>query len=96
MSMDDLKAFFGRLQEDAALRDRVPALQDAEGAGRVGGLLRLAREHGFDVTREDLTHAASDPSAAELDDESLSGVAGTGPCDSSRLGGSLDPVPMGF
>lgn len=78
MAIDDLSAFFARLQQDAALRDQALALQDADDAGRLDGLCRLAGEHGFDVTPEDWQHADAQTAAAALDDESLRTVAGGG------------------
>ena len=76
MSMEDLNAFFARLQQDTALRDQALAAQDEAGDARLDALSRLAREHGFDVTSEDLARAAEVPAAAELDDEALSRVTG--------------------
>lgn len=76
MSIEDLSAFFTRLQEDEALREQAFGLQDAGGAERLDGLCRLAGEHGFDVTPEDWKHEAAGPAIAALDDESLRQVVG--------------------
>lgn len=87
MSMEDLTAFFARLERDAALRDQALPIQGAVGAERVEGLCRLAREHGFEVTPDDLAEAAAAGSAARLDDESLDDVAGG--CDMPVVDGSI-------
>ena len=42
MAIDDLTAFFTRLQEDEALRRQALALEEVLGADRVDGLCRLA------------------------------------------------------
>ncbi len=97
MAIDDLSAFFARLQQDAALREQALALQDADDAGRLDGLCRLAREHGFDVAPEDWQQAEAETAAASLDDEALRKVAGGG-CSavgSLAFGPSAPLNPMG-
>lgn len=95
MAIDDLSAFFARLQQDAALRDQALALQDEDGADRLDGLCRLAREHGFDVAPEDWQHADAKDAAAALDDESLRKVAGGSICFSPGVfGGPHDGAPL--
>ena len=73
MPIDDLQAFFTRLETDAAL-------QGGADDERVAGFCALAAEAGFAVTAEDWMSAAAGTAAAELDDESLRAVVG-GLCD---------------
>jgi len=80
MPLDDLKAFFAKLETDAALQEQARALQGSADDERVAGLCRLAADAGFAVTPEDLSSAAAGSAAAELDDESLRAVVG-GICD---------------
>jgi len=76
MSIEDLTAFFGKLESDADLRDKAFGLQAAGGAERVDALCRLAKDSGFAVTPEDWQHEAAGPAIAALEDESLRGVVG--------------------
>ncbi len=99
MSTEDLKAFFARLQQDAALRDQALAVQGEQGEARLEALSRLARGHGFDVTPADLAGAADVPGAAELDDGALSRVTGAAgvACDAPGIQGvTPDIVVQGF
>jgi len=82
MPIDDLKAFFTKLETDAALQDRARALQGSTDDERVAGLCALAADAGFTVTPEDWKSAAAGAAVAELDDESLRAVVG-GICESS-------------
>jgi predicted ribosomally synthesized peptide with nif11-like leader len=86
VSIEDLSAFFDKLQSDEDLRDRAFGLQGGGAAHRIDGLCSLAQEHGFDVKPEDWEHEAAGPAVAALDDESLRKVVG-GACDSPGLGG---------
>ncbi|MEI6452789.1 MAG: Nif11-like leader peptide family RiPP precursor [Actinomycetes bacterium] len=76
MPIDDLKAFFAKLETDADLQEQARALQGAADAERVAGLCALATDAGFAVTPEDWKSAAAGTAAAELDDESLRAVVG--------------------
>jgi len=80
MPIDDLKAFFAKLETDADLQDQARALQGSAEDERVAGLCRLAADAGFTVTPEDWRSAAAGAAAAELDDESLHAVVG-GVCE---------------
>jgi predicted ribosomally synthesized peptide with nif11-like leader len=94
MSIDQLSAFIAHLQEDEALRQSATALGDDE---REAGLCRLAKEHGFDVTPEDLRAAHAVPAVAELDDTVLKDLVG-GSCQAIGISliGQTDPgEPMG-
>ena len=82
MPIDDLKAFFTKLETDAALQEQARALQGSADDERVAGLCRLAADAGFTVTPEDWKSAAAGAAAAELDDQSLRAVVG-GICESS-------------
>ena len=80
MPIDDLKAFFAKLETDTALQEKARELQGSPDEERVAGLCRLAADAGFAVTPEDWKSAAAGSAAAELDDESLRAVVG-GLCD---------------
>ena len=84
MPIDDLKAFFAKLETDAPLQEQARALQGSADAERVAGLCRLAADAGFTVTAEDWKSAAAGSAAAELDDESLRAVVG-GICEVSGI-----------
>ena len=90
MPIDDLKAFFAKLETDAALQEQARALQGSADDERVAGLCGLAADAGFTVTPEDLSSAAAGAAAAELDDESLRAVVG-GLC--GVIGFALGPRP---
>ncbi len=99
MSTEDLSAFFARLEQDTALRDQALAAQDEADDARLDALSRVAREHGFDVTSEDLVRAADGPAAAELDDEALGRVTGAAgvTCDAPGIQAlTPDVVVQGF
>jgi len=91
MPIDDLQAFFTRLETDAALQEQARALQGSTDDARVAGLCALAADAGFTVTPEDLSSAAAGAAAAELDDESLRAVVG-GLCEAS--GAPAGPRPQ--
>ena len=76
MPIDDLKAFFAKLETDTDLQAKARVLQGSADDERVTGLCRLAADAGFTVTPEDLQSAAAGSAAAELDDESLRAVVG--------------------
>ncbi len=76
MPIDDLKAFFAKLETDADLQEQARAFQGSPDDERVAGLCRLAADAGFTVTPEDWKSAAAGSAAAELDDESLRAVVG--------------------
>ena len=76
MSIEDLSAFFSRLESDTALQEQAFALQDVAGPDRLEGLCRLAKEHGFEVTSEDWQHEAAGPAIAGLEDDALRTVVG--------------------
>ena len=78
MPIDDLKAFFAKLETDADLQAKARALQGSAEDERVTGLCALAADAGFTVTPEDWKSAAAGAAAAELDDESLRAVVGGG------------------
>jgi len=84
MPIDDLKAFFTKLETDAVLQEQARALQGSPDDERVAGLCALAAEAGFTLTPEDLSSAAASTAAAELDDQSLRAVVG-GLCSSPGL-----------
>ena len=91
MPIDDLKAFFAKLETDTALQEKARELQGSPDEERVAGLCRLAADAGFTVTPEDWKSAAAGSAAAELDDESLRAVVG-GICETS--GAFAGPRPL--
>ncbi len=69
MSEEQLTALLAKLNEDAELREKLKGAADLDAA------VAIAKEIGFDVSKEDwLKHQASQPD--ELSDEELAGVAG--------------------
>ena len=71
MSEEQLSALLAKLKEDAGLREKL------QGAGDLDAAVALAKEAGFDVSKEDwLKYQASQ--ADELSDEELEGVSGGG------------------
>lgn len=76
MSAEDTKAFFARLETDAALQEQAHAMQCRPGDERVLGLCALAAQLGLSVTVEDLEDTAAPAAPAQLDDETLGDVVG--------------------
>ena len=75
MSIEDLTAFFAKLESDEAMQDQALALQGAPGEERLAGLTSLAAAHGLTVTAADWVHEAAAPAIAALEDETLRDVA---------------------
>lgn len=72
MGKKQLEAFYQKMAEDKSLKDQVVAIKgDMDTV--YAGIVKIARDHGFDVTAEDIRalHAES-----ELDDKELDSVAG--------------------
>ena len=84
MPIDDLKAFFTKLETDAVLQEQARALQGSPDDERVAGLCALAaallKSSGVNVKPA----SAASTAAAELDDQSLRAVVG-GLCSSPGL-----------
>ena len=78
MSIEDLTAFFAKLESDEGMQDQALALQGARGEERLAGLTSLAAAHGLTVTAADWEHEAAGPAIAALEDETLRDVAGGG------------------
>jgi predicted ribosomally synthesized peptide with nif11-like leader len=71
MSEEQLSALLAKLKEDEGLRERFKGAADIDAAGAI------AKEAGFDVSKEDwLKHQAKQ--TLELTDEELEGVTGGG------------------
>lgn len=71
MSENQLQALLARLKDDAALRDKLQAAENLDAAEA------LAREAGFDVSKDEwLQHQAQQPT--QLSDSELETVAGGG------------------
>ena len=88
MSIDDLTAFFAKLEGDEALQDEALSLQGVRGEERLAGLMRLAAQHGFSVTASDWAHEAAGPAIAALEDEQLRDIVGGGCADTAGLAGA--------
>jgi predicted ribosomally synthesized peptide with nif11-like leader len=80
MSVDDLHAFFKKLESDEALRQEVIALDAATDDERLTALRALAGREGFVVVEEDWAHDSVAPAVAALEDEQLRGVVGGAGC----------------
>lgn len=78
MSIEDLSAFFEKLQSDEDLRQKAVALQDSDDPERLDGLCRLAAENGFQVTPADWEHEAAAPAVEALSKNALGEVVGAG------------------
>jgi len=76
MSVDDLHAFFTKLESDESLRQEVIALDAASEEERPEALYALAAREGFDVTEDDWRHESVVPAVAGLEDEALRSVVG--------------------
>ena len=71
MSEEQLAALLAKLKEDAGLREKLQGAKDLESA------LALAREAGFDVSKEDwVNYQSQQTQTAELSDEELTRVSG--------------------
>ena len=70
MSKADLDNFFEKVAGSDELQNRIGDEIDAE------SLMKLAAEHGFEITRDELREAADPPE--ELDESQLESVAGGG------------------
>ena len=94
MSIDDMTAFFARLQEDPALQEKARAVS-GEDVERIDAVCRLAAEQGLTVTPEDLRSEQAGPAVAALDDEALRQVVGGG--GGCTIPGDINPqvTPMG-
>ena len=94
MSIDDMTAFFARLQEDPALQAKARAVSGPD-EERLAAVCGLAAEEGFTVTPEDLRSEQAKPAVAALDDETLQQVVGGGA--GCTIPGDVNPqvTPMG-
>jgi predicted ribosomally synthesized peptide with nif11-like leader len=88
--MNDLSAFFEKLQNDPGLQEKTRALFGAE--DREDALCSLAEAEGFTFTVEELRSEQAKPSVATLDDSTLKEVVGGAGCG---LPGFLNSAPSG-
>ncbi len=65
MSEEQLKAFLEKVQGDTSLQEKLKAAADAK------AVAVIAKEAGFNVSADNITHAQAD-----LSDQDLEGVAG--------------------
>lgn len=72
MSEEDAKAFLKKLGEDKELQEKL------KGAFSDGSFLTVAKEHGFDFTKEEWIAVIPKPKESELSEEDLGAVAGGG------------------
>ena len=70
MSEEQLSALLAKLKEDAGLREKL------QGAGDLGTAVSLAKEAGFEVSKEDWLRQISAKQTLELSDAELETVAG--------------------
>ena len=80
MSVEDLHAFFTRLEGDEGLRQEVIALDADSDEERLAALCTLAAREGFVVAGEDWEHDSVGPAVAALEDEELRSVVGGAGC----------------
>jgi predicted ribosomally synthesized peptide with nif11-like leader len=80
MSVDDLHAFFKKLEADESLRREVIALDARSDEERFQALQELAAREGLTVTEEDWRHESVAPAVAALEDETLRSVVGGAGC----------------
>ena len=94
MSIDDMTAFFARLQEDPALQEKARAVSGPD-EERLAAVCGLAADEGYAVTPEDLRSEQARPAVAALDDETLQQVVGGGA--GCTIPGDINPqvTPMG-
>jgi predicted ribosomally synthesized peptide with nif11-like leader len=95
MSLNDLSAFFEKLQDDPELQEKVRAVFGAE--DREEALCSLAEAEGFTFTVEELRSEQAKPSVGALDDAALHEVVGgTGSLPGFGPGPRLDgPLSSG-
>jgi predicted ribosomally synthesized peptide with nif11-like leader len=78
MPVEDLHAFFKKLESDEALRQEVIALDAVSDEERMAALQAMAAREGFAVTADDWAHDSVGPAVAELEDEELRSVVAAG------------------
>ncbi len=81
--MENIKLFFEKIQADAKLQEKLKALQEKTQEETVDAVVALAKESGYEVTREDLMEYMKAAGKAvnenaELEDAELDAVAGGG------------------
>ncbi len=82
--MENVKRFLEKVQTDAALQEKLKAMQGKPQVEVITAIMALAKENGFEITKEDLqkyVEAAAKASAAqngELNEAELDAVAGGG------------------
>ena len=73
MSVQDLKAFGKKAMEDEALKAKAKAI----GLENIDGVIALAKETGFEITKDDFKELAKEvEGSTELSDDDLKAVAG--------------------
>src|SRR5258708_3632710 len=75
MAKEQALQFIARVNEDQILRTKLQAFEK----DRIEGVVKIAKEAGFDVSAEDLQSAAADEAksqAGEMSDEALESIAG--------------------
>ena len=90
MSVDDLHAFFTKLENDESLRQEVIALDALGDEERARAVHDIAAREGFTITAEDWQHKSVGPAITSLSDEALRDVVAADGCMPwAFLGGSL-------
>ena len=77
MSEEQLKAFMEAVKVDAGLREQLKAARDAD------AVVAIAKEAGFVISTEELAGGWGQRAQAEISEEELEGVAGSGLGDSN-------------
>lgn len=80
MSVDDLHAFFKKLEGDEDLRQEVVALEASPGDEGFAALQALAAREGYEVTEDDWKHESVGPAVASLSDDALRDVVAAAGC----------------
>jgi len=75
MATSNLKSFYDEVRGDPSLRQRLEAAASRGTAGLVSEIVKAGREHGYNLTSDEVSAAVSD-SAVVLGDESLRQVTG--------------------
>jgi len=75
MSVENVIAFFKRMEEDEIFRNEFVEIERAE-KGNIEAILKVAAEKGYAFTMEDLKQAQEEMKEEELSDNQLEKVAG--------------------
>lgn len=94
MSVENVKAFFDKVEEDKGLQDKVKGLAEkrkAHDAETASGMVKIAAEAGLEFTAADLAEARKS-AVGELSEDELRTVAGG--ALGSACGRSVNGIPV--